>query len=174
VSSTLWVLCGPPGAGKTTWTEANPVAGRVVCSTERLRTDRKLRSREGGLVAYLAGLRTKAQRALWLGSDVLVDGCNTRAGDRSTWLRIARECNASTHLVVFHTPLPTLLQVQIARGRDGADANKVRTYYQEWQRALVAVRTEGWGSTTHVRRTDNGTGNVVVDMGTEYKRVSKW
>ena len=161
---TLTVLMGPPGAGKTTWMQANPGSpGRVLCSTERLRTNQAMQSKQAAIVAYLATLRRRAEQGLRAGHDVLVDGCNTRRGDRTGWLRIARECSARTHLVVFDTPLPELLRVQIERGDKGVPEYKVRQYHQEYLRALPAIPREGWARVTHVRR-----------VSPQPKSVSKW
>ena len=177
---TLTVLLGVPGAGKTTWTGANPQPGRVVCSTERLRIDRTLTARQGGVVRYLAGLRTRADRALRAGHDVLVDGCNTRKADRTMWLRIANNTNAQTHLVVFDTPLPLALQAQKGRAHPVPD-DKIRAYHSEYLAAVKAIRHEGWDRITYVRRTNNGetatsneTSVRVVDGNAQPKRVSKW
>lgn len=148
---TLTVLMGPPGAGKTTWTEANLAPGQVLCSTERLRHDRRMHDRPGALVRYLAQLRVKAEDALRAGRSVLVDGCNTRKGDRSTWLALARDCGAQTELVVFDTPLAVVLAVQAARAAPVAEA-KVREYHAQHQAALRVIGREGWRRVIHVRR----------------------
>jgi predicted kinase len=159
---TLTVLMGPPGAGKTTWTETNLAPGQVLCSTEPIRRNRAMHQRQGAIVAYLANLRAKAETALAEGRDAVVDGCNTRRGDRSTWLALARRYRASTRLVVFATSLEAMLAAQRTRTHPVAD-DKVRSYYEEFRRAEVAIRREGWGQIEYVRRT-----------GIQPRRVSNW
>lgn len=144
---TLTVLMGPPGAGKTTWMEANPIT--VVCSTERLRTDRSLTTQ--ATIAFLAGLQTKARRALNAGQDVLIDGCNTKRHERSRWLAIARDYGAKTRLVALDTPLSTCLTVQLSRAHP-VPAAKVARYHQEFVRSLSVIGGEGWDSTVCVSR----------------------
>lgn len=168
----LTVLMGPPGAGKTTWVEANPQPGRVLCSTERIRVDRAMRGKDGAIVAYLTALRAKARRALQGGYDVLVDGCNTRVGDRTGWLRVARECGATPELVVFHAPLSVLLDVQRNRGIAGASMDKMHTYYRDYQHGVRVVGSEGWARIVHVHR--NGRDNAIADAGPQPKRISAW
>ena len=150
-SPILTVLMGPPGAGKTTWTEANLAPDEVLCSTEPIRRNRAMHVRQGAIVAYLAGLRAKAEKALSEGADAVVDGCNTRKGDRSTWLALARRYGASTRLVVFATSLDAMLAAQRTREHPVAE-DKVRGYYEEFRRAEVAVRRESWGRIEYVRR----------------------
>lgn len=152
---------GPPGAGKTTWTETN-LGGQVLCSTERIRRDRAMHGRPGGVVAYLAGLRGKAEQALASGRSAIVDGCNTRRGDRSTWLALARRHGAQTRLVVFDTPLDFLLDAQRTRSHPVAE-DKVRGYHAEFEQALAVIRREGWGQIDHVRR-----------ASPQPRRVSSW
>jgi len=168
----LTVMMGPPGAGKTTWIAANIGPDVVVCSTERIRTDAKLKASQGGMVAYLAGLRRRAEQGLGAGRDVLVDGCNTRRQDRTTWLRIARERGASTHLVVVDAPLSDLLRAQRERGRrNGVPEEKVRKYHIEYQRALHTIHREGWSAITTVRR---GEEPAPLVLDPQPLRVSKW
>lgn len=141
---------GPPGAGKTTWTDAN-LGVQVLCSTERIRRDRSMHERSGAIVVYLAKLRAKAEESLAAGRDALVDGCNTRRGDRSTWLTLARKHDARTRLVVLDTPLDALLAAQRARAHPVAE-DKVRGYHEEFRRALGVIRGEGWDQIDYVRR----------------------
>lgn len=155
--ATLTVLMGPPGAGKTTWLQANQRPGQVVCSTERLRTDRTLG--DPGIVAYMRALRTKATRALNAGHAVTVDGCHTRRSRRTLWLHIAHDHHAQLGLVVFHTPLAVLLAVQRQRTH-GADEPRARAYHAEHTAALHQVTGEGWARIDHVHR-----GEDVADRG---------
>lgn len=165
--ATLTVLMGPPGAGKTTWLQANQY-GQVVCSTERLRTDPRLLRSQRGVVAFLAQLRDKAEDALAAGQDVVIDGCNTRRADRSLWLGIARRHGAQTHLVVLDTPAATTSAVQRARTR-GVPEAKMQGYQADFARALRVIGREGWGAITHIRR-DGDCGRIRL----EPKRVSSW
>ncbi len=143
--ATLTALMGPPGAGKTTWVEANRQPGQVLCSTERLRLDPRMR-RPGALIAYVDRMRARARAGLMEGRDVLVDACNTRAMDRSVWLRIVRETGSEGHLVVLHTPREVLVQV------GHVDEGKLRRYEDEYARALGAIEREEWGRIEHVHR----------------------
>lgn len=158
----LTVLMGPPGAGKTTWTEAH-AAGQVVCGTDRLRTDPRLRG-AAATVAYLDRLRAKAEQGLHAGQDVLVDACNVHARERTRWLALARRCHASTHLVILHAPMPTLLAVQRARTHAVPEA-KMASYQQAFERALTCVSREGWARITHVHR---------EHVEPKPRRVSSW
>lgn len=148
--TTLTVLMGAPGSGKTTWATAN-AAGQVLCSTDRLRTDRGLT--EAGIVAYIAALQTKAERALAVGQSVVVDACNVRRAERSRWLGVARKHRAVAKLVVVHAPLQTLLDVQRDRTH-GVPALDVRTYAWQLQRSLPSLPREGWDEIVHVEPAD--------------------
>jgi predicted kinase len=147
---TLTVLMGPPGSGKTTWAAAN-AADQVLCSTDRMRTDRGLT--DAGVVAYLAALSLKAERALSIGCDVVVDACNTRRSERSRWLGVAHKHRARARLIVVHAPLQTLLDVQ--RDRTHAVAQPtMRGYLAQMRESLPRLRWEGWDEIVHVEPGD--------------------
>jgi predicted kinase len=161
----MLVLMGPPGAGKTTWIEQNRPPGSILCSTERIRQDPHLRS-GAPAAAYLARMRARAAEALSEGRSVVVDGCNTRPQDRSTWLAMARTYGARAHLVVIHAGLPTLLAAQRTRAHPVAE-DKVKGYYQQYRRALPVLHAERWDRIMHVHRS-NGTST------SRPRRVSNW
>lgn len=148
--TTLTVLMGAPGSGKTTWATAN-APGQVLCSTDRLRTDRGLT--EAGVVAYISALQSKAERSLAAGQSVVVDACNVRRTERSRWLGVARKHRAVARLVVLHAPMQTLLDVQRDRTHGVADLD-VRTYAWQMQRALSGLPREGWDEIVHVEPKD--------------------
>jgi predicted kinase len=141
-----------------------------------------MQRRQGAMVAFLAGLRRKAERGLRDGHDVLVDGCNTRKGDRTGWVRIAREYGATPLLVVFHTPLPDLLRTQVERGKAGVPEHKVRMYHMEYLRALPMLHTEGWARITHIRRDGSAVpitsthvrSDDAPTCAPQHKRISNW
>ena len=149
---TLTVLMGAPGAGKTTYA-ARHSGGALVCSTDRLRTDRGLS--RAGAVAYIGGLRSRAAAQLADGGDVVADGCNVRRGDRTRWLQLARERHATPVLVVLHAPLATLLQAQHGRAQP-VPAVIVRRYLDDLEVALRVVDLEGWAEVAHVHRGGDG------------------
>lgn len=161
---TLTVLMGCPGSGKTTWARTSS-GGALVCSTDLLRTEARLRA-PGAVAAFLRRLESKAERALDAGRDVIVDACNVHDHERARWLRLARQCGAETKLVVCHAPTRALLDVQRARGSEGVPEAKVVAYAQAFERALGRVKGEGWVGVVHV-----GDRAGVVPR---HKRVSAW
>lgn len=144
--TTLTVLMGAPGSGKTTWAALN-AASQVLCSTDRLRTDRGLT--DAGVVAYLAALQLKAERGLAAGLDVTVDACNVRRSERSRWLGVARKHRAVARLVVLHAPLPVLLAVQRDRTHGVGEA-EMYDYHQQMRRSLQGLSWENWDEIVHV------------------------
>lgn len=143
---TLTLLMGLPGVGKTTWATAN-APGQVLCSTDRLRTDRGLT--EAGVVAYLNALRSKAERSLAAGQSVVVDACNVRRSERSRWLGVARKHRAVARLVVLHAPLQMLLDVQRDRTH-GVGEVEMLDYHQQMRRSLQGLSWETWDEIVHV------------------------
>jgi predicted kinase len=144
---TLTVLMGVPGSGKTTWARTN-APGQVLCSTDRLRTDRGLT--EAGVVAYLNALRSKAERSLAAGRDVIVDACNVRRNERSRWWGVARAQKARARLVVVYAPVQTALQVQRDRTHGVADVD-MRVYEWHMRRALAIT----WSAVTSLKPTNH-------------------
>lgn len=145
--TTLTVLMGVPGSGKTTWVGAN-AHGRVVCGTDRLRTDRFTGP---ATAAFMESLRVRARRALASGLDVVVDGCNVRRNERSRWQGLARQHGAATELVVVHASLEDVLAVQRSRSQPVPE-DRVRAYHRDFTRALSMIRSEGWARIVHVQR----------------------
>lgn len=146
--TTLTVLMGPPGAGKSYWT-AEHAAGQAVASSEHLRTDRGLSP--AGFAAQMAVLRSEAAEALAEGQSVTVDACNTRGEARRRWLDLARQHGAAARLIVCHAPLDELLAVQ--RDRIVPVAERiVRSYHREFVSALPGLDAEGWDDVLHVYR----------------------
>lgn len=161
---TLTVLMGCPGSGKTTWARER-TGGALVCSTDLLRTEARLRA-QGATVTFLRRLEAKAERALDRGQDVTVDACNVHAHERARWLRLARQSGAETRLVVCHAPTRALLDVQRARGSEGVPEAKMVAYAQAFARALGSVKGEGWIEVVHIG--DRGS----IEL--KHKRVSAW
>lgn len=154
------VLMGAPGAGKSTWAEANQGAA-VLCSTEPLRLERQ-RFDEAGRTAYLRSLITRAARALAAGQSVIIDACNTRRQHRARWQRLGREHGARTRLVAVHAPLAALLDVQTSREQP-VDAALVRSYQTEFTVALLVVHREEWDEVIHVGRERIVEGDTAAD-----------
>jgi predicted kinase len=148
--STLTVLMGTPGAGKTTWSTRNQHPAQLLCSTDRIRLDQLT---DRATVAYIESLRVRARRALTRGHDVLVDACNTRRSERTRWRDLANQCHAGTHLVVLHADLATVLEVQRTRDQPVAP-DRMRLYHRQLQQSLTTIAGEGWDRITHVQRTE--------------------
>lgn len=140
----LTVMCGPPGAGKSTWIETNcPDAVRL--STEVVRRNPRRR-----MMSQLAGIKTLAPDLLRRGQHVVVEACSTKKHDRLDWLEVARVAHAPTRLVVVNTDLGTCLARQAPRGRYGVPEAVVRAHYNRLIADLDTIPNEGWGQILEV------------------------
>ncbi|MBN8614736.1 MAG: ATP-binding protein [Deltaproteobacteria bacterium] len=139
MKQTAIVLCGLPGAGKSTWAEENAQhLGAVVVTTDEIRTEHKDPKR--AINAALARVR----HHLKAGSSVIVDVCALRRLDRGMWRTAARVAGVPTRLVVFATDLET------CRARDATRPAGIR-YSGNWEASagyldeVLASRARGEG-----------------------------
>lgn len=140
----LTVMCGPPGAGKSTWIENNcPDAVRL--STEVVRRNPRRR-----MMSQLGGIKTLAPDLLRRGQHVVVEACSTKKRDRLDWLQVARVSHAPTQLVIVNTDLQTCLARQSPRGRHGVPAAVVQAHHDRLMADLDTIPLEGWGEILEV------------------------
>lgn len=142
----ITVLMGAPGAGKSTWVEANREHGVHVFNTESIRVNRDI-----DVQGFMRYERIKAIKAAQLGVDVIADGTHTIPGHRAVWLQVAKELAIDTKIIAFDTPLLTLLQIQRHRLHPAPD-KVVIDHYRRFQLAKHVINREPWGSIELITR----------------------
>jgi predicted kinase len=136
----ITVLMGAPGAGKSTWVEANKHHGVHIYNTEPVRTQRGI-----DVAMFMRYERIKAIQAAELGVDLICDGTHTIPGHRAIWLTVAKQLGLETKLIAFDTALPILLAVQRERVHP-APHKVVVDHYRRFQLQKHVVNREPWGS----------------------------
>jgi predicted kinase len=122
------LLCGPAGAGKTTYARKLERRGAVRLSMDEAvwadgwHQDEPPQER---LDELYAGLRDAFDRALADGSDVVVDLSLAERSVRDDWRRLAGAAGVACELLVFTAPFEVLWQ-RVKRRNDQEEANAVR------------------------------------------------
>jgi len=142
----ITVLMGAPGAGKTTWLNANKTGFEHIASTEAIRVHRDI---DRG--AFMTNMRLKAIKAAENSQDLIIDGTNTISTHRQIWLNLADRLSIQTSLVAFDTTLPLLLKAQTTR-QFPAPIQSVKEHHIRMQTALRFVKSEPWDDIQIIKR----------------------
>ncbi len=122
------LLCGPAGAGKTTYARKLERRGAVRLSMDEAVWDDGWRQDEpprDRLDALYAGLRTALVEAVDSGSDVVVDLSLAERSVREEWRNLCASIGVDYELLVFTAPFEVLWQ-RVKRRNDEEHANAVR------------------------------------------------
>ena len=133
----ITVLMGAPAAGKTTWLKANSINEHIY-STEAIRIYRDI-DRD----AYMRNIRRQAYLAVKEGKSVIADGTHTIGQHRNYWLKVAKEFEVKTRLILFDTPLHVLL-IGNATRLHPAPVKVIRDHHIRFVRSKDSVRLEAW------------------------------
>ena len=104
-SKTLFIACGLPGSGKTTYidTKILPWGAQVVCPDNlRVAMGHAFYVPIEPLIHSLTMLRVRA--LMTRGVDVVIDECHVRADHIRRWRRLAEEFNYNPVLLKFNVP----------------------------------------------------------------------
>jgi len=133
----ITVLMGAPAAGKSTWLKTN-ATNEHIYSTEAIRIYRNI-DRD----AYMRNIRRQAYLAVKEGKSVIADGTHTIGQHRNYWLKVAKEFNVKTKLVMFDTPLQVLLRGNEKRLHP-APVKVIMEHHVRFVRSKELVRLESW------------------------------
>ena len=122
------LLCGPAGAGKTTYARKLERRGAVRLSMDEAVWDDGWRQDEPPqerLDELYAGLQDELTRAVAAGSDVVVDLSLAERSVRDEWRRLCGAAGVACELVVVTAPFDVLWD-RVKRRNDEEHANAVR------------------------------------------------
>jgi len=142
----ITVLMGAPGAGKSTWLNANKTGFEHIASTEAIRVHRDI---DRG--AFMTNMRLKAIKAAENGQDLIIDGTNTIPTHRQIWLNLAKRLEIQTSLIAFDTALSLLLLAQTKR-QFPAPMKVVLDHHVRMQTALRFIKSEAWDDIQIIKR----------------------
>jgi predicted kinase len=142
----ITVLMGAPAAGKSTWLKANAVGDEHIYSTEAIRIYRDI-DRD----LYMRNIRRQAYIAVKDGKSVIADGTHTMGQHRNYWLKVAKEFEVKTRLVLFDTPLNVLL-IGNAKRLHPAPVKVIRDHHTRFVRSRDIVRLEAWDQIEIIKR----------------------
>ena len=137
---------GAPAAGKSTWLKANAVGDEHIYSTEAIRIYRDI-DRD----LYMRNIRRQAYIAVKDGKSVIADGTHTMGQHRNYWLKVAKEFEVKTKLVLFDTPLNVLL-IGNAKRLHPAPVKVIRDHHNRFVRSRDIVRLEAWDQIEIIKR----------------------
>jgi predicted kinase len=135
--TTVTVLIGAPGAGKSTWLKSNQT-DEYVADTHAVRAVKGL-----DVDVYMNHFRQAALTELRRGRSIIIDATNTYRHHRRPWLAAARAAGAQARAVALDTPLHALLAAQRTRAHPVPQRIVIK-HHQLMRLALIDLPTEGW------------------------------
>lgn len=142
--STLTVMAGMPGSGKSYWVRRHK-GNAVVLSADAVRHGANPRT-------VFGSMRRKADVALKHGHSVIIDACSMCRRDRTPWLELAHKHRCASVLVVLTTPTDVCL------GRNQQRHKPVPRMSAYVERARLLPRFVVGESWSEVRYTDGSPG----------------
>lgn len=141
----LYVLCGVPGVGKTTWAKANVPSGSVYISRDEVRfsilkpTDKYFSKEKEVYNEFIERIK----EALSAGFDVYADATHLNRASRSKLLNaVGREVPSKVYALVFEAPLEICLKRNSGRtGRAYVPEEQIESMYHSFTRP---VKSEGF------------------------------
>jgi predicted kinase len=146
--TTVTVLIGAPGAGKSTWLRSNQT-DEYVADTHAVRAVKGL-----DVDAYMNHFRQAALAEIRRGRSVIIDATNTYRHHRRPWLAAARAAGAQARAVAFDTPLPALIAAQRTRAHPVPQRIVIK-HHHLLRLALIDLPTEGWDAYEVIVRNRN-------------------
>ena len=139
----LYVMCGIPGSGKSTY--AATLEADEILSADIVRKVRgKLDLHQTGALRMLAPPRLRA------GETLVIDACNTKKSERLSWLDAARWSMCESHLMIMRTPLDVCRERNAERGAQAVPDNVLIAQHDRMTRIDEALLDEPWSSVTVV------------------------
>jgi predicted kinase len=136
---TITLTMGIPAAGKTTAaTRRAGVTGARLVTTDRIRTDRRMRRG-----VWLAHLEAVVSSAIAAGESVIVDACSVQPDQRLRWLRLARRLVVPAGLLIVRCPLRAALDRNVRRVHP-VPIPVMHQYADLMRAAELAVPAERW------------------------------
>jgi len=118
----LYLLCGAPGSGKSTWGKEfvrnNPNVVRVCPDEFRAILGKNENDQSVSAKAFEA-TREEAKKTFADGKNVIIDATNMYRKSRKQFLDIAKNYNAEKVAIVFKEDKKTLLERNKKRGEEG-------------------------------------------------------
>jgi predicted kinase len=118
----VFILCGCPGSGKTTWREKfcleNPMYF-CLCPDEYRKILGKDSSDQSVSALAFLSVKQDMRKKLENNKSVIIDATNMYRKTRKQFLDIAKKYNAETIAVVFEVDRETLIKRNQKRGADG-------------------------------------------------------
>jgi predicted kinase len=136
----ITVLMGAPGSGKSTWVQKNAQGIDHVYCLDGIRVNPEL-----DISAFSNLRRMQAIKAVENGQSLIADATHTIKAHRDVWRHLADRMGLPTRIVLFDTPLATLLEVQKHR-EFPVKRSVVVDHHRKLQLARHAIDREGWGS----------------------------
>lgn len=139
----LYVMCGIPGSGKSTY--AQTLDADEVLSADIVR---KVRGKLD--LHQVDALRMIAPPRLRSGETLVVDACNTKKPERLSWLEAARWSMCETELIIMNTPLDVCRERNNARGSQAVPDQVLVAQHERMLTIHDAIVDEPWSSVTFV------------------------
>lgn len=133
--STIYLVCGAPGQGKSTWIKDNFVYGDVYVSRDAIRfylldNDDDYFAKEKEVLKLF---KYNTELALQNGDNVWVDATFLTPLSRKWVLQLADKYDAKVHAIAFKRPLKTCLKWNEKReGRSYVPRSTIRRMYQQF------------------------------------------
>ena len=139
----LYVMCGIPASGKSTY--AATIEADEILSADIVRKVRgKLDLHQTGALRMLAPPRLRA------GETLVIDACNTKKSERLSWLDAARWSMCDSHLVIMRTPLDVCRERNNARGSQAVPDQVLVAQHERMLTIHDAIVDEPWSSVTFI------------------------
>ncbi|MCS6884243.1 MAG: AAA family ATPase [Acidobacteriota bacterium] len=116
-STHLYLTCGVPGAGKSTWLSQNLNGVQIVSSDNKRLELFGDETFQGDNEKVFTECRIDVERFLSAGNKVAVDATNILRAHRANFLRLAASVGAHTTVVYFDLPLEAAIERNAKRSR---------------------------------------------------------